>query len=315
MIALLRWLILVSLLLPGVVQAKAVATLADATGERVAILDLPKWGDIPGRTHRRYCVEPATLPAIWASTLTPNGIKSDKRMLAGELIEVRCVELRKAWKEKRLRAYAVQSSGAPAEAKAALEQTNAALAATKAELAKAQAALAVARAESVRNASEVKRLEAEIHAVPPSPSWWQDYRFWMVLASGLLLLAVTLFWVLRKARNQQARVAERATVASWTATSPVTGGVWVAPTAGELTQLFLTVRDSKTEELRLFGYTTTNGGSYTDLLLKQWSTVRELGREMYTILTRYCSAAMHPSESRQVEQAKAAGMLVEMQPV
>ncbi len=313
---LLRYLVLMSLLLPGVVYAKAVAALVDAAGERVAILEFPPPGAIPGRIHRLYCAGPATLSAIYESTLTPNGIKSDKFMPAEKLLAVHCVELRRAWKKMSLPEFAAHPSKALEEAKAAAEQANAALASAKADLGKAQVALVAVKAELVRSAAEVKRLEAEIHAVPPPPSWWQNPLLWIVGLLVLLLLAMFVL-LLRVRRSKQALESER-TRLSLAAKSPTDGGIWVLPTSGEAIRLWIAVWDEALRGLRLFQYSATKqpDKSYCDVAMTPWFDVGRLGNAMHATLSRYCGDAMgrrtYPFNVEQVEQAKLVGSLVEM---
>ncbi len=311
---LLRYLILMSLLLSGMVQAIPVGALTDSAGERVGMQDIPDWGDTPGKIHRRYCAERATLPAIWASTLTPNGIKSDRRMPAYESLDVRCTHLRASWKELPLFA---QSSKELAEVKATLEQVS--------------AALAMAKAESSRILAELQSLKTEVKTipqtvllgmpvVPSSPPWWQEPVFWMVLLLTLLMLALLLL-LLRMRRSEQARAAAERTSASLAAISPTAGSVWVKPANGEAACLLIAVWDDSMRGQRLFQYSVPQQSdkSYVDILFRQWSTLEDLGSAVYATLSRYCGNTMggntRPFDPNDVERAKSRGLLIEMPPV
>lgn len=314
MIALLRWLILVcTLLLPGALQAIPVGALTNAAGERVGMQDIPDWGDTPGKIHRRYCAERATLPAIWASTLMPNGIKSDRRMPAYESLDVRCTHLRASWKELPLSA---QSSKELMEVKTELEGVKVAFAAAKAESSRILAELQSLKTE-VKTIPQTVLLGMPV--VPSSPPWWQEPVFWMVVLLVLLfpLMLALFLLLLRMRRSEQARAAER-TSASLAATPPTAGSVWGQPASGGAARLSIAVWDESMQGQRLFQYSVPQQSdrSYTDILLRQWSTLEELGSAVYATLSRFCGNAMggntRPFDSNDVERAKDNGVLIEI---
>lgn len=181
-----RWLMLAvlccSLLLPTVTTASPVGAITNAAGERIGMQDVPDRGDYPEKIHRRYCSENPTFPAIKASVMTPNSIKDARRMPAGDVLDVRCKELRTVW--KTLPVFASDSSAQLKTVSAQLRDLNTKLDGFGKELTSLKVAVADLPPAVQRS------------LVPPERAlFWKTHTFWQYVLFALViaLLAANLY--------------------------------------------------------------------------------------------------------------------------
>jgi len=311
------------LLLPAVAVAMPVGAITNDAGIRIGMKDIPERGDYPLKIHSRYCAEDATYAAARESILVPNGISNDRRMPAGEVLDVRCKSLRSSW--KAFPVYAAEgSSPLLKQVNAKLNEANAKLVSIEKEMVSLKASIADIPPTVQRNVFAV---------YPQAVPWWKSTVFWnfVILAVIILLLLAALAGqpyyqrtVLRRNPDPLAGPLERGTVArdvrgreAWV-TDATYRSVWTER-ADDLNEARVYVAvGTASRDLRLFRYlvprTTTEG--YRLIHPGESKDLQVIADQVLEAVDRYIGNVPWSSdvEKRYVEAAIADGRLKEIRP-
>ncbi len=297
----LRWLFLALILILGTraqavpVQAVPVGGITDTQGVPVGVQYIPIRGDNPWKLHQRYCAETTTRAAVQSAILGPNGLTDARRMPAGKQIDIRCGELKVAYKESALFASPLRDE---------LRTITNQIQGLERKIAEREAEMLALHQTVVQVPGQVERA----FAFPSSP-FWRDIRFWSLLFLSILLVVVVALLV-TTFRNNRKQVSYLRTHGSNANTSEF----WVEPLLDKGFSIYTIVFEEGEKRWRLFRFETRPGAAnlYTDLLGKQWPAVDDVGREIVRMLNHYVSRTSPVSERRDVERALQEGTLVEM---